>query len=184
MIKAFLFLSLVFIASAQFGKCPQFTTQPDFKLESYLGRWYQIARLNAPFEKGGVCSVAEYYLNQTRPGHVVVNNTERLNSPSGRVEGAIGDAYVADPKNPAKLSVNFPNNPVTAPYWVMETDYKQYTAVVSCFEVLGVYHSLSSWILSRTPTLNATLLDDLLVRLKKNNIPVDKYEMTLQQGCW
>lgn len=45
------------------GQCYYPTADETFHLESYLGKWYQIAGTLAPFTAGCGCITAEYSLN-------------------------------------------------------------------------------------------------------------------------
>ena len=45
------------------GHCYYPTGDPGFNLESYLGRWYQVAGTLAPFTAGCKCISANYALN-------------------------------------------------------------------------------------------------------------------------
>jgi lipocalin len=45
------------------GQCFYPTPDSGFQLESYLGRWYQVAGTLAPFTAGCKCIYAQYSLN-------------------------------------------------------------------------------------------------------------------------
>ncbi|XP_024289980.1 apolipoprotein D-like [Oncorhynchus tshawytscha] len=57
------------------GKCPQPPVQANFDTARYLGKWYEIQKLPAIFQKGE-CSTATYSLKS--PGVVGVLNRELL----------------------------------------------------------------------------------------------------------
>ena len=49
------------------GSCYYPISDPDFHLDTYLGRWYQVAGTLAPFTRGCKCIHADYALNVRIP---------------------------------------------------------------------------------------------------------------------
>ena len=179
-----LLLLLGWVGHAQTGpgECPTPSVQPNFDLARYLGPWYEIARLPFDEENNGVCTRATYTLESD--GHVRVNNTERVGSPSGPSRDAVGDA-VADPANPAKLEVTFSWFSPRGPYWILETDYDSYALVLSCTPILDVYRFEYAWLLSRTPTLPPALQKQYMGALSASTgVSLDQFHFTNQTGCW
>ncbi|EEY20446.1 conserved hypothetical protein [Verticillium alfalfae VaMs.102] len=90
------------------GECYYPTGDIGFGLESYLGRWYQVAGTLAPFTGNCKCIRAEYSLNDN--GTVKVNNTCEA---AGRAVNILGTASPADPGYGAKgvFRVQFPGQP-------------------------------------------------------------------------
>ncbi|KAM0276539.1 hypothetical protein ACHAQH_006640 [Verticillium albo-atrum] len=90
------------------GQCYYPTGDIGFTLDSYLGRWYQVAGTLAPFTAGCKCISAEYALNDN--GTVQVNNTCEA---EGRPVNILGFAAPADPGYGAKavFRVQFPGQP-------------------------------------------------------------------------
>uniref|UniRef100_A0A7N6FDU7 Apolipoprotein D n=1 Tax=Anabas testudineus TaxID=64144 RepID=A0A7N6FDU7_ANATE len=148
------FLALLFVltANAQVikpGRCPVPAVQEKFDAAQYLGTWYEIQKLPNTFQRGE-CSTATYSLNS--PGVVGVLNRELL--------AITGTAVSKDPTEPAKLLVSFFENSPPSPYWVLSTDYDNFSLVYSCTD-LGVLHMEFAWILSRKPSLSEETLEDL-----------------------
>ena len=113
-----------------------------------------------------------------------VNNTCNLGSPSGKVQNIVGKAKNTDPSQPAKLGVSFFNSPY-APYWILDGDegLKQYVVAWTCETVLGIPGEVL-WLLSRTPTLDEGLVNEILERAAKNTgIDTSKLYNTTQTGC-
>uniref|UniRef100_A0A8C4NYB4 Apolipoprotein D n=1 Tax=Dicentrarchus labrax TaxID=13489 RepID=A0A8C4NYB4_DICLA len=104
------------------GRCPKPAVQSDFDAAKYLGTWYDIQRLPHAFQKGE-CSTATYNLKS--PGVVGVLNRELL--ADGTISSISGSAMAKDPSEPAKLVVSFFENSPPAPYWVLSTDYDNYS---------------------------------------------------------
>ena len=115
-------------------------------LTRYMGRWYEIARLEQWYERGLVGVTATYTL---RPdGTVSVLNEGCEGSLSGRRKMAAGRAYVVDPAEPGHLRVAFLLW-FYADYWILELDTVNYGYAL----VGGGRKRDALWVLSRTPTL-------------------------------
>ncbi len=136
---------------------PPLPVAESVNLDRFVGRWYEIAKYPNFFQQQCYgATTAEYAL---RPdGSVSVVNTCRegsLDGPESRIEGY---ATVSDPATNAKLTVVF-FPPFGAPYWIIDLDEDYQWAVV------GEPSRSTLWILSRTPTLDAAVYDDILSRL-------------------
>ncbi|KAK5889287.1 hypothetical protein CesoFtcFv8_015303 [Champsocephalus esox] len=167
----------VLAASAQVimpGRCPQTGVQEDFDTARYLGKWFDIQRLPNTFQKGECCT-ATYSLQS--PGVVGVLNSELLSD--GTISSINGSATAKDPSEPAKLQVSFFEYAPPAPYWVLSTDYENYSLVYSCTD-LGVLHFDFAWILSREPTLSEETLGELQGILSSMGVSVHKLLTTDQ----
>lgn len=111
-------------------------------LQQYLGRWYEIARYEASFQRGCVAVTADYSL---RPdGQIKVVNSCRRDSLDAPIESAEGKAYVVEGSQNAKLRVSF-FWPFYGDYWVL--DHGDNYAWVIVGEPSGRY----LWLLFRTP---------------------------------
>ncbi|KAM6948807.1 apolipoprotein D-like [Aplochiton taeniatus] len=183
--QAFQVISLtllsVLTASAQTivpGRCPKAAVQENFDTARYLGRWYEIQKLPAVFQKGE-CSQATYTLMS--PGIVGILNEELL--AEGTINSINGTAQAKDSSEPAKLEVSFFENSAGAPYWVLSTDYDSYSLVYGCTD-LGVLHVDFAWILSRQPALPAETIEELKNILASNGIPAEKLQVTNQEAAF
>ncbi len=111
-------------------------------LQKYLGRWYELARYEASFQKGCEGVTADYAL---RPdGAVKVVNSCRQDSPSGPLRSAEAKATVVENSGGAKLRVTF-FWPFTGDYWVLDRaqDYS--------WSIVGEPSGRYLWVLSRDP---------------------------------
>ena len=65
---------------------------------------------------------------------------------------ACGIAFQPDPETaPGKLKVDFHNSPATAgDYWILDTDYENYTAIYSCGSRVPGQIELFKWVLTRS----------------------------------
>lgn len=143
---AFLVLT---VAAGLLGGCvsiPEGTTaaQP-FTLDRYLGRWYEIARLDHGFEEGLDCVTATY---STRDDGGVRVLNRGVDLSKGEVSEAVGKAYFVDGEDKARFKVSF-FGPFYGGYNVLALDSGYTTAVV------GGPNRDYLWILARQPELPA-----------------------------
>ncbi|XP_030625510.1 apolipoprotein D-like [Chanos chanos] len=170
---------LPMVASQTFhwGPCPTPMVQPNFDLNRYLGRWYEIEKLPASFERGK-CIEANYAL---RPDHTIrVLNLQTL---KGKVRSAEGTAIVQDSREPAKLGVSFSYFTPYSPYWVLSTDFNTVSLVYSCTDILRLFHVDYAWILSRTRTLPPEIVYHAKEIFARENIDISRMKATDQHGC-
>ncbi len=139
------------------------TPVDNFKVIPYMGKWYEIARLDHRFERGLSNISAMYSLQED--GSVKVLN-QGWNEEDGQWQQAIGTAKFAGSQHKAHLEVSF-FGPFYSSYVVyyLESDYS--VALVSG------YNRDYMWILSRTPTLSQTQLDKYLAIAKKAGFDTD-----------
>ena len=140
--------------------------QPNFQVDQYLGKWYEMARSKSiRFEKGDD-TTAEY--GKLDDNKISVVNTEYL--ADGTKNWVSGYAVPAG-DNPAHLLVTFGKNWFTkwfkGDYRVMETDYKEYAIVYSETTILWLWSFKMAWILSRDPHISQDRVTELLNRLQQ-----------------
>jgi apolipoprotein D and lipocalin family protein len=151
---------------------PNHQPVPMVDLERYKGKWYEIASLPAWFQKDCYCTTAEYILEKD---YVQVINRCRKGGPDGKLDEAIGKARPVEGSNNARLKVSF-FWPFTGDYWVIALDPDYQWAVV------GHPKKEYLWILSRTPTMDKALFQDLVAKARTMGYPVDRLKMA-DQSC-
>ncbi|MEK7265940.1 MAG: lipocalin family protein [Pseudomonadota bacterium] len=114
-------------------------------LDRYLGRWYEIARLENGFEKNCEGVTADYSMRED--GLIEVLNTCREGAPDGKARAARGRARVVDAATRSKLEVSF-FGPFWGDYWIIDLTGEYSRSIVG--EPSGRY----LWILSRTPAIS------------------------------
>uniref|UniRef100_H0ZFA1 Apolipoprotein D n=1 Tax=Taeniopygia guttata TaxID=59729 RepID=H0ZFA1_TAEGU len=144
----------------------------------YLGKWYEIEKLPSTFEKGS-CIQANYSLKEN--GKFKVVNKEML--ANGKINEAEGELMHMDVKQPAKLGVRFNWFMPAAPYWVISTDYENYSLVYSCTNILWLFHMDYAWILSRAPDMHPETVEHLKSVLESYKISTEKMMPTDQANC-
>jgi apolipoprotein D and lipocalin family protein len=127
------------------------------ELERYLGRWYEIARYEAGFQK--VCEAVTADYSQTEPGQIKVINSCRQDSINGKARDAVGKAKIVEGSNNAKLRVSF-FDPFYGDYWVLDRAEDYSWAVVG--EPSGRY----LWLLHRKANLKENERTALAMRAK------------------
>ncbi len=142
-------------------------------VNQYLGKWYEIGRLPQVFQTGCTGVTAEYSLNDD--GSVKVVNFCRILDPKiGFPINIEGKAVPADETN-SKLDVTFFNGLAKGDYWVLELDANYQWALV------GDPDRSSLYILSRTPTLDEGIYQDLLdAAVEKHGYDVSEVIRTKQ----
>jgi apolipoprotein D and lipocalin family protein len=116
-----------------------------FELDRYLGKWYEIARLDHSFERGLEQVTAEYSLRDDG-GVRVVNRG--FDTDKGAWDEAVGKAYFVETDDLGYLKVSF-FGPFYGAYVVFELDQDGYQYAF----VSGPDRSYL-WFLSRTPTVD------------------------------
>ncbi|MFM8315649.1 MAG: lipocalin family protein [Deltaproteobacteria bacterium] len=126
------------------------------ELDRYLGKWYEIARYDAPFQQGCVASFANYSLNSD--GTLKVVNVCRDKTFDGKERKAEGKAWVVDTVSNAKLKVQF-FWPFKGDYWIIDLgkDYE--------YSVVSEPKRKFLWILSRTPHMDERVLEEIKAKL-------------------
>ncbi|WP_168011967.1 lipocalin family protein [Halomonas salinarum] len=143
----------------------------DFNLDRYLGRWYEIARLDHSFEEGLDCVTADYSMRDD--GGVKVINAG-VNLETGEPNVAEGKAYFIDEPSVARLKVSF-FGPFYGGYNVLELDTDYQHALVA-----GPNRDYL-WILARTPTLAPDTYQALVERAGELDFAIDEL-IKVEQG--
>ena len=138
-------LALVFLEEGCSGVTEGMSPVRNFDLDRYLGKWYEIARLDHSFERGLEQVTAEYSLRDDG-GVRVVNRG--FDTGKGAWDEAVGKAYFVETEDLGYLKVSF-FGPFYGAYVVFELDQDGYQYAF----VSGPDRSYL-WFLSRTPTVD------------------------------
>jgi len=126
------------------------TPVTNFDVNRYLGKWYEIARLDHHFERGLERITAEYSMRDD--GGVTVTN-RGYSTEDNEWKVAEGKAYFVDDENKGYLKVSF-FGPFYGSYVVFELDQENYEyAFVSGPETSYL------WLLSRTPQVQQKIVE-------------------------
>lgn len=105
---------------------------PHVNTTAYLGRWYQVysdAIVSSWFERGGVCTTADYGLNGAN--NISVYNSQLQNGPTGEHRVITGYAFRPNPSIEGKLEVHFDFH-VDGEYWIVDLGPQNYTGLAVC----------------------------------------------------
>ncbi|MGB5445048.1 MAG: lipocalin family protein [Psychromonas sp.] len=136
-----------------------------FELTRYLGKWYEVARLDHSFERG-LSQVSTEYTLQDDGGVAVLNRG--FSNFENKWREAKGKAYFVNESNQGYLKVSF-FGPFYGSYVVFELDKENYQyAFVSGpdFDYL--------WLLSRTPTVAPEVLEKFISMSKERGFDTKK----------
>lgn len=143
-----------------------------FDINKYLGRWYEIARLDHSFERGLEKVTAEYSMRDD--GGVSVVNRGYSSEDKAWSE-ATGKAFFVDSPEQGYLKVSF-FGPFYGSYIVFELDKENYQyAFVSGPDLSYL------WLLSRTPEVSGEVISDFVKQSKALGFETSKLIMVNQK---
>lgn len=168
--KVLLLLSVFFIGTVGIScqtnknnKTMNTTTVSNLDVNRFMGSWYEIARYEHSFEKGMTHVKANYSL--LPDGTIRVLNSGMKNGKKKEIEGKARKKK--DSNSNSKLEVSF-FLWFYSDYFVFELDDNYQYAVI------GSSSDKYLWILSRTPQLPQSIINDLLIKIKKRGYDTSK----------
>lgn len=144
------YILVVFVLTGCLGMPEKVTPVENFELNRYLGKWYEIARLDHSFERGLERVSAEYSMRDDG-GVSVVNRGYSSEDNEWRV--AEGKAYFVDDVKKGYLKVSF-FGPFYGSYVVFELDHDGYG-----YAFISGPDTSYLWLLSRTPKLDQEIIE-------------------------
>ena len=141
------------------------TPVENFQLERYLGKWYEIARLDHSFERGLSRASAEYSMNAD--GSVRVIN-RGYSDKDNKWKEAVGKAYFVKSPDQGFLKVSF-FGPFYGSYIILELDHRNYSYALVC----GPDRSYL-WILARSPKIDDDVKNALLAKAASLGFETEK----------
>lgn len=139
------------------------TTVSNLDVNRFMGSWYEIARYEHSFEKGMTHVKANYSL--LPDGTIRVLNSGMKNGKKKEIEGKARKKKGSNSNS--KLEVSF-FLWFYSDYFVFELDDNYQYAVI------GSRSDKYLWILSRTPQLPQSTINDLLIKIKKRGYDTSK----------
>ena len=147
-------------------------TKINFQKEKYLGKWYEIARLDFKYERNLDNTTATYSVNED--GTIKVDN-RGYNFVKKEWDQAIGKAKFVGDETVGQLKVSFFASFYSG-YNVIALD-SDYTYALVAGKNLDYL-----WILSRTPTLPPGVRNRLLAKARALVVDIDKV-LWVDQGA-
>lgn len=161
--------AVIVLAAALTGAC---TGLPDgvepvsgFDPDRYLGKWYEIARLDHSFERG-LSRVTAEYSRRDDDGISVINRGYEAGS--GEWEQAEGKAFFVRGRDEGYLKVSF-FGPFYGAYVVFGLDQDDYQ-----YSFVSGPDRSYLWLLARTPTVEQQVMDRFVARAKELGFPTGK----------
>jgi apolipoprotein D and lipocalin family protein len=145
-----------------------------FAVDRYLGKWYEIARLDHSFERGLEQVTAEYSL---RPDGLVRVVNRGFDPSRGKWKEAEGRAKFAGDRDVASLAVSF-FGPFYGGYNVIELDREGYSWALVCGP-----NRKYLWILARAPRLDPAVEQRLMARARSLGFDVDRLIRVRQESA-
>jgi len=141
------------------------TPVQDFDLESYLGSWYEIARLDHPFERGLRNVTAEYTLRGDG-GVRIVNRG--YSTDEGEWREVEGRGYFAGSEAEGFLRITF-FRPFYSSYIIFELDQENYK-----YAFISGSDTSSLWLLARTPEVDEEVIRYFMEKSRKLGFDTDE----------
>lgn len=139
------------------------STIDSLDIARYMGRWYELARFDHPFERNMELVTVNYTL---KPDGTVEVVNSGYNTRRGKFKQSRGTARRVKGRT-GELEVTFFLN-FWSPYKVLELapDYS--------YALVGSNSDKYLWILSRTPRLSSAVLSEILVRAEERGYDTDR----------
>jgi apolipoprotein D and lipocalin family protein len=157
--------ALLIILTACTGKPEGVVAVKEFELGRYLGKWYEIARLDHSFERGLNNITAEYSLRDD--GGVKVINSG-FSKEDNEWQQAEGKAFFVDETDNGHLKVSF-FGPFYGSYIVFELDRKNYQ-----YAFVSGPDTSYLWLLARTPQVDKKVTEQFVKRSQELGFDTSK----------
>lgn len=165
----FISIPIVFAALLFLGGC---TGVPDglqpvtgFDPDRYLGKWYEIARLDHSFERG-LSNVSATYSRKAGEELTVMNRG--YEDRQGVWKQIEGKAKLREGPDVGSLKVSF-FGPFYSGYHIIALDKQNYS-----YAMVAGYNRNYLWILSRQKTLDKTVLAELMSKAEQLGFETDQ----------
>lgn len=155
--RFFIPLTLIALLSACTSLPDNVEPVKNFDVNKYLGKWYEVARLDHSFERG-LSKVSAEYVMREDGGVDVINRG--YSEQDQEWNEALGKAYFVDDKNTGHLKVSF-FGPFYSSYVVFELGEQYDYAFISGFNTNYL------WLLSRTPTVDDAIKQRFISQAKE-----------------
>lgn len=164
--------------------CPAVTTQSNFDVNKYLGRWY----VNQKFSdsqsatESSKCTYADYTSDGNSVIHII---NYYINVKSDKPATLESYLRVPNPNDASKMKIRYPSlmpPGVEGDYYVLATDYDTYAVVYNCQENRGV-GTRHIWTLTREQNPSAEIVNNADSALEKNNINRSLMRKVDQTNC-
>ena len=153
--KKILIIFTLLLLNGCLGMPESVTPVDGFELNRYLGKWYEIARLDHSFERGLVEVTAEYSLRDD--GGISVLN-KGFSKTDNEWQEAEGRAYFVNSSDEGYLKVSF-FGPFYGSYIIFDLDKENYQ-----YAFISGPNLSYLWLLSRTPNVESRILERFITK--------------------
>ena len=164
LIRLALFAAVAMLLAGCLGMPSQVSPVSGFDLQRYLGKWYEIARLDHSFERG-LSQVTAEYSPRDDGGVTVVNRG--YSAEQQEWKEARGKAYFVESPDSGYLKVSF-FGPFYGSYVVFELDRENYEYAF----ISGPNHDFL-WLLARSPDLAPEVIERFVDAAKARGFDTD-----------
>lgn len=167
------YLSILLLTLASCASIPEgIEPVTNFKIDLYLGKWYEIARLDHSFERGLQYVTAEYSRHENG-GIRVINRG--LNQQTNSWNKAEGRAYFVETNDKGYLKVSF-FRPFYGAYVIFKLGKNYEYALITSNDRSYL------WILSRTPTITSELKTELIKQISQQGFKTQELIFVKQEN--
>ncbi|XP_037049826.1 apolipoprotein D-like [Bradysia coprophila] len=132
-------------------QCPNNPIMAPFVPQQYAGRWYEISRYNTETQTDGDCTLSQYTLVNPQLFNVQYN---MLVGPQPiQINGQSAVSFPNEVPLRGMLNLSFGGPPTTSNYWILGTDFVNYSVVWFCQNLNVTHSSETAWVLSRQRTI-------------------------------
>lgn len=163
--KKVIFMVVILILTGCLGMPSQVQPVTNFELEKYLGKWYEIARLDHSFERGLSQVTAEYSLKDDG-GVKVINRGFSLEK--NQWQEAEGKAYFVNSAKEGYLKVSF-FGPFYGSYVVFDLEENGYN-----YAFVSGPNNDYLWLLARTPTVSPDVINKFKTQAQERGFDISK----------
>ncbi|KAK9505729.1 hypothetical protein O3M35_009718 [Rhynocoris fuscipes] len=161
------------------GSCPELKTVDNFNQSRYMGKWYEAERYFSVLEFGGKCVNSNYSEGADESINIISKQTSTLTGIHSTIEGEV---VKANHGFQSKMNLRYPYLPMDAPYWILDTDYDNYSVVWSCSN-FGIFSTRNAWILTRSRFPSLEIMEKAYNIIDKNLISRAYFIRTDQRNC-
>jgi len=147
------------------GKPEGMVAVKEFEINRYLGKWYEIARLDHSFERGLDNITAQYSLRDDGGVKVINSGFSKENN---KWEQAEGKAYFVSNPDIGHLKVSF-FGPFYGSYIIFELDKKDYQ-----YAFVSGPDTSYLWLLAREPQVDSTVTELFVKRSQESGFDTSK----------